>query len=114
MDYGLLNMLWVNQLDSAMDFPYTMSRVLSKCLEKLMTTVILYIESFPPEWIDLEIDPAKHLIRIEIEGLPSKEGIDYFPESLPNTESDADWVPLIPLETQLKHWRSSIQGSLWE
>lgn len=48
------------------------------------------------EWINLKIEPAQHLIRIEIEGLLSPKGINYFPEGLP-FDKDTEWMPNIPL-----------------
>lgn len=112
LDYGLLNKLWVQQMDITPYFPHKLGACIWQLheLEPYESFIIWTINNSPPEWIDLWIELARHVIKLEAKEIIQKPVT--IKEYLPS-DPDKDWHRLQTLGHQLKHWRASTQGSSW-
>ena len=109
MDYGLLYKVWIHDPDSVKDFPKKLGTIISLALEEEETFVVCTFDSSPPEWLNLNIEPAKHLVKLDINEVG---GIQTELEDYPS-DPDLHWEALPTIEDQLKHWRASVQGTNW-
>lgn len=75
-----------------------MKTILQSALEA-ETFVVCYFESTPPEWINLKVEPARHLICININGIPGK--IECFEDNC--SDPKIKCLSNAPPENQLKH-----------
>lgn len=108
LDYELLNKLWIHDIEATMYFPFKLKTILQQALE-VETFVVCHFESSPPEWIILRVEPAKQLIRIDIDGMPGYN--DKFENNM--LDPELDWLTESPPETQLRHLRATVQGNFW-
>lgn len=107
MDNGLLYKFWVKEIDSTQDFSYKLGTIIKHGLEG--DFVIYTFESFPLEWIDLKIEPIRHLIRLDIHGVNGQYTMmENYPPGL-----DLEWEALPDPLLQLKQRRALVQRSNW-
>lgn len=85
-----------------------MSIILKQALEH-ETFVLCYFESSSHKWIGLKVEPARHLIRMDINAVSSR--IERFEDKC--SDPDLEWLANLPLNDQIKNLRASIQGNSW-
>lgn len=64
MDYDLIHKPWIKDLDATHDFPYKLGVITKYVLEAetFESFIICTFDSSPSEWINLRIEPTRHLL----------------------------------------------------
>lgn len=75
MDYRLLHKLWVRDIKTTQDFPWKLGQCIRHLLkeESFRSLVVCTFDSLPQEWIDLHIESAKNIIKLEIHKLEQEQ-----------------------------------------